>query len=188
MAFLPMHLPVMIAGILLAPCCGGLIGLIVPLVSSILTGMPPVPKLYFMLVELAAYGIFTGIFIRKMNVYLTLLSFDDLRESTLWTLSDHRSETFGISVSVCQSGSVSCRDRVRNSRHDPSDRGHSAFLFYIKKKEGGSLNGTEEKSKEQTIRNRMVDAVRILKKEQRSCVILSGTEWCGSLMRSGSNR
>lgn len=73
MAFLPMHLPVMIAGILLGPCYGGLIGLIIPLVSSILTGMPPVPKLYFMLVELAAYGIFTGIFIRRMNVYLTLL-------------------------------------------------------------------------------------------------------------------
>ena len=68
MAFLPMHLPVMIAGILLGPCYGGLIGLIVPLVSSMLTGMPPVPKLYFMLVELVAYGIFTGIFIRKMNV------------------------------------------------------------------------------------------------------------------------
>ena len=51
-----------------------LIGLIVPLVSSMLTGMPPVPKLYFMLVELVAYGIFTGIFIRKMNVYFTLLS------------------------------------------------------------------------------------------------------------------
>ena len=50
MAFLPMHLPVMIAGILLGPCYGGLIGLIVPLVSSMLTGMPPVPKLYFMLV------------------------------------------------------------------------------------------------------------------------------------------
>ena len=74
MAFLPMHLPVMIAGILLGPCYGGLIGLIVPLVSSMLTGMPPVPKLYFMLVELVAYGIFTGIFIRKMNVYFTLLS------------------------------------------------------------------------------------------------------------------
>ena len=51
--------------------------LIVPLVSSMLTGMPPVPKLYFMLVELVAYGIFTGIFIRKMNVYFTLLSGDD---------------------------------------------------------------------------------------------------------------
>lgn len=74
MAFLPMHLPVMIAGILLGPCYGGLIGLIVPLVSSMLTGMPPVPKLYFMFVELVAYGIFTGIFIRKMNVYFTLLS------------------------------------------------------------------------------------------------------------------
>lgn len=67
MAFLPMHLPVMIAGILLGPCYGGLIGLIVPLVSSMLTGMPPVPKLYFMLVELVAYGIFTGIFIRKIK-------------------------------------------------------------------------------------------------------------------------
>ena len=40
MAFLPMHLPVMIAGILLGPCYGGLIGLIVPLV---------IPLFYFTL-------------------------------------------------------------------------------------------------------------------------------------------
>ena len=74
MAFLPMHLPVMIAGILLGPCYGGLIGLIVPLVSSMLTGMPPVPKVYFMIVELAAYGIVTGVMIRKTNVYVSLLT------------------------------------------------------------------------------------------------------------------
>ncbi len=36
--FLPMHIPVLIAGFLLGPTCGALVGIITP----ILTGMPPI--------------------------------------------------------------------------------------------------------------------------------------------------
>lgn len=71
--FLPIHIPILMAGLVLGPYYGGIIGVIVPILSSVLTGMPPVPKVYFMIVELAAYGIVTGIMIRKRNVYVSLL-------------------------------------------------------------------------------------------------------------------
>lgn len=73
MMFLPIHIPILMAGCLLGPLYGGIVGFIVPILSSVLTGMPPVPKLYFMLVELTVYGIVTGIMIRKTNVYISLL-------------------------------------------------------------------------------------------------------------------
>lgn len=73
MTFLPIHIPILIAGLLLGPLFGGIVGLIVPLLSAILTGMPAVPKLYFMIFELVPYGIFTGIFIRKFKLYPSLV-------------------------------------------------------------------------------------------------------------------
>ena len=69
MIFLPIQIPVLFAGMLLGPYYGGLIGILVPLFSSVLTGMPPVPKVYFMFAELMAYGIVTGWMIKKTNVY-----------------------------------------------------------------------------------------------------------------------
>ena len=69
MIFLPIQIPVLFAGMLL-----GLIGILVPLFSSVLTGMPPVPKVYFMFVELMAYGIAAGWMIKKTNVYASLLT------------------------------------------------------------------------------------------------------------------
>ena len=39
--FLPMHLPVLLAGFFLGPRFGLLVGIITPLLSSLLTGMPP---------------------------------------------------------------------------------------------------------------------------------------------------
>ena len=71
MIFLPIQIPVLFAGMLLGPYYGGLIGI---LFSSVLTGMPPVPKVYFMFVELMAYGIVTGWMIKKTNVYASLLT------------------------------------------------------------------------------------------------------------------
>ena len=86
MAFLPMHLPVMIAGILLGPCYGGLIGLIVPLVSSMLTGMPPVPNLYFMIVELVN---FHWNFYQKNECVFHFAQRDDPWKSVVWMFLDH---------------------------------------------------------------------------------------------------
>lgn len=73
MVFLPIHIPVLMAGILLGPYYGAAVGFLVPLLSSVLTGMPPVPKLYFMFFELMGYGIVTGILIRRCNVYVSLV-------------------------------------------------------------------------------------------------------------------
>lgn len=74
MIFLPIQIPVLLGGILLGPYYGGVIGFLVPLLSSVLTGMPPVPKVYFMFVELMAYGIVTGWLIKRTNVYVSLLA------------------------------------------------------------------------------------------------------------------
>lgn len=74
MMFLPIHIPVLLAGLLLGPFYGGAVGLLVPFLSSALTGMPPIPKLYFMLVESLAYGAVTGIMIQKYNVYISLVT------------------------------------------------------------------------------------------------------------------
>lgn len=74
MTFLPIHIPILLAGLLLGAYYGGLLGLLIPIASSMLTGMPPVPKLYFMLFELIPYGIVTGFLVKRCNIYVTLVS------------------------------------------------------------------------------------------------------------------
>ena len=55
--FLPMHIPVLLGGMLLGWRQGFVIGLVTPLLSCLLTGMPPLlPALPLMTSELAAYG------------------------------------------------------------------------------------------------------------------------------------
>lgn len=59
--FLPMHLPVLLCGLVLGPRYGLIIGFITPLLGSILTGMPPVyPVAVAMAFELATYGCISG--------------------------------------------------------------------------------------------------------------------------------
>lgn len=59
--FLPMHIPVLITGLFLGPRSGVIAGAITPLLSSLLTGMPPIlPIAPIMSVELAAYGAISG--------------------------------------------------------------------------------------------------------------------------------
>jgi len=71
--FLPMHIPVILAGMLIGPVWGLGVAIIVPVLSSLITGMPPVPMLYFMLFELAAYAVVSGLLAKKeLNVYLNL--------------------------------------------------------------------------------------------------------------------
>lgn len=73
--FLPMHIPVMLAGFFTGPLIGLTTGILSPVLSSLITGMPPVPMLYFMIFELGAYGLSAGILFRKykLNVYISLI-------------------------------------------------------------------------------------------------------------------
>ena len=59
--FLPMHIPVLMAGLFLGPVSGLTVGVITPVLSSVLTGMPPlIPILPLMVMELAVYGTVAG--------------------------------------------------------------------------------------------------------------------------------
>lgn len=73
--FLPMHIPVLLAGFFLGGSSGALVGFITVLLSAAITGMPPVPILYFMLVEVTIYGLIAGIAYKKLklNLYASLI-------------------------------------------------------------------------------------------------------------------
>jgi len=64
MVFLPMHIPVLLCGLICGWPYGLLCGLIGPLLSSITTGMPPAAMLPSMMVECATYGLVTGLMMR----------------------------------------------------------------------------------------------------------------------------
>jgi uncharacterized membrane protein len=58
---LPMHWPVLLAGLMYGPEAGLAVGICAPLVSFALSGMPPAGTLPFMLPEIAAYGFVAGL-------------------------------------------------------------------------------------------------------------------------------
>ncbi|PLS24461.1 ECF transporter S component [Bifidobacterium imperatoris] len=58
---LPMHLPVLLVGLLAGPYAGVATGALAPIISFALTGMPMAPMVPFMVIELAAYGLFAGL-------------------------------------------------------------------------------------------------------------------------------
>lgn len=75
--FLPMHLPVLLAGFLFGPVSGLLAGAITPLLSSLFTGMPPmapVPIAVQMSVELAVFGLLAGFLYYRLrvNIFVSL--------------------------------------------------------------------------------------------------------------------
>ena len=77
----PMHLPVMLCGLLLGPYYGALVGFITPLLRSVMFGMPPMyPAATAMAFELCTYGLVIGAVYRmfkKKNtvaVYVALLT------------------------------------------------------------------------------------------------------------------
>ncbi len=61
--FLPMHLPIILAG----PYVGAIAGVLSPLISFALTGMPTVAMLPFMMIELCVYGLSAGL-LRSVNL------------------------------------------------------------------------------------------------------------------------
>ena len=75
-AFLPMHIPVLVGGLLLGIKYGLLIGILTPLLSALFTGMPPIapPIAMAMMCELGVVGALSGLLypLLKQNIYLTL--------------------------------------------------------------------------------------------------------------------
>ena len=78
---LPMHIPVLLCGFVCGWPFGLACGLLGPVISSLLTGMPPAAVLPGMACELMVYGLVTGLLYRRVktgrriwNVYITLLT------------------------------------------------------------------------------------------------------------------
>ena len=70
---LPMHIPVLICGFVCGWKYGGLVGFIVPLMRSVIWGMPPIMTAICMAFELAAYGIVTGFLYKNLPKNKVLL-------------------------------------------------------------------------------------------------------------------
>lgn len=58
--FLPMHLPILMVGLLMGKYCGAVAGFAAPIISFALTGMPKIGLLPFMAIELCVYGFMMG--------------------------------------------------------------------------------------------------------------------------------
>ncbi|HAN21351.1 MAG: hypothetical protein A2Y15_07080 [Clostridiales bacterium GWF2_36_10] len=71
--FLPMHIPVLIGGLLLGPLYGAIIGVLSPALSFIIIGMPPVAILPFMIIELCIYGLVSGYLSTKTKLLYPVL-------------------------------------------------------------------------------------------------------------------
>ena len=57
---LPMHIPVLVCGLVCGWQYGGIVGFVLPLLRYVLFGMPPMPGCIAMAFELAAYGVIAG--------------------------------------------------------------------------------------------------------------------------------
>jgi hypothetical protein len=78
--FCPMHLPVLLCGLLCGWPYGAFCGVAGPVISCLLTGMPAAAQLVYMVPELCAYGLFSGLLLQRIHtrhvaadLYLALL-------------------------------------------------------------------------------------------------------------------
>ncbi len=67
---LPMHIPVLICGFVCGWQWGLIVGFVLPLMRSVLFGMPPMmPTATAMAFELAVYGGVTGVLYKRLGTY-----------------------------------------------------------------------------------------------------------------------
>lgn len=71
--FLPMHIPVLLCGLICSWPYGLVCGLLGPFLSSILTQMPPLAYLPSMMIECAVYGCVAGAMMRLLHTKKTYL-------------------------------------------------------------------------------------------------------------------
>jgi riboflavin transporter FmnP len=69
----PMHIPVLLCGLLCGPIFGFAVGIVAAPLRFVLFGMPQMPNVLYMTAELASYGLLSGIFhyiFPKKNLFL----------------------------------------------------------------------------------------------------------------------
>lgn len=67
--FLPMHIPVLLGGFLLPPSLALLLGMLTPILNSLITGMPPLfPMAIIMVFELGIYGLVASFLYRRLEL------------------------------------------------------------------------------------------------------------------------
>ncbi len=72
--FLPMHIPVLLCGMICGPFFGGISAVITVLLSSAITGMPPLyPTGLLMIFELIGYAVVSGFLIKAIKIKPLLL-------------------------------------------------------------------------------------------------------------------
>jgi len=74
----PMHLPVLLCGLLCGPIFGFAVGIVAAPLRFVLFGAPQMPNVLYMTAELAAYGLLSGLFSqilprRKISLYFSLI-------------------------------------------------------------------------------------------------------------------
>jgi len=65
--FLPMHLPAFIAGLVLGPLSGFVVGVASPVLSTLVTGRPPIFLMVPMVFEIGTYGLVAGLLRRRFG-------------------------------------------------------------------------------------------------------------------------
>jgi len=78
---MPMHIPVLLAGLICGPLFGLVAGVSGPLLSSLITGMPPSGVVPIMMIELGTYGLVAGIMAQvihtrriSVDLYISLIT------------------------------------------------------------------------------------------------------------------
>ena len=66
--FLPMHIPVLVCGFICGPLFGLIDGILTPIISNMIFSMPQAPMLGQMVVELATYGLMSGLLNKCINI------------------------------------------------------------------------------------------------------------------------
>lgn len=102
--WLPMHIPVLLCGLICGPKFGLFCGIAGTLFSSILTQMPPAAMLPSMLLELAVYGLLSGLFI---NIVFTGSQIGDLFISLICAMLGGRIIYGAANALIFQSGKYS---------------------------------------------------------------------------------
>lgn len=65
--FSPMHIPVLLCGLVCGWPYGAFCGIAGPIISSLLSGMPSTVQLVYMIPELCAYGLLSGLLLRLIH-------------------------------------------------------------------------------------------------------------------------